>query len=79
MGMTLAEKILAAKCGKDKVVPNEIVIVPVDCAMMTDILGPRMISEEFNRLGMPIKKPDQRGHCGRSLHSRRHRASGGDS
>ena len=58
MGMTLAEKILAAKCGKYKAVPTEIVIVPVDCAMMTDILGPRMISEEFNRLGMPIKKPD---------------------
>lgn len=59
MGMTLAEKILAAKCGKDRVSPNEIVIVPVDCAMMTDILGPRMISDEFDRLGMGIKYPDR--------------------
>ena len=44
MGMTLAEKTLARKCGKDQVVPGEIVVVPVDCAMMTDILGPRIIA-----------------------------------
>ncbi len=59
MGMTLAEKILSNKAKKEFVVPGEIVIVPVDCAMMTDILGPRIISDEFNRLGKKIKNPDK--------------------
>jgi len=59
MGMTLAEKILVNKSNKEYVVPGEIVIVPVDCAMMTDILGPRIISDEFKRLGKKIKNPDK--------------------
>jgi 3-isopropylmalate/(R)-2-methylmalate dehydratase large subunit len=59
MAMTLAEKILANKCRKEKVVPGEIVIAPVDCAMMTDILGPRIIIDELNRLGKKIKNPDK--------------------
>lgn len=58
MGMTLAEKILAKKAGKDRVVPGEIVVVPVDCAMMTDILGPRIIASELERLHREIKNPD---------------------
>lgn len=57
MAMTLAEKILAAKAGKECVVPGEIVIVPVDCAMMTDILGPRIFAEQLEKLGKPIKNP----------------------
>ena len=59
MGMTLAEKTLARKCGKDKVVPGEIVVVPVDCAMMTDILGPRIIAGEMERIGRGLKDPDK--------------------
>lgn len=59
MGMTLAEKTLARKCGKERVVPGEIVVVPVDCAMMTDILGPRMIAPEMERLGRGLKDPDK--------------------
>ena len=58
MGMTLSEKILAAKSGRDSVRPGEIVVVPVDCAMMTDILGPRIIADEMKRLGGRIKRPD---------------------
>ena len=59
MGMTLAEKTLARKCGKERVVPGEIVMVPVDCAMMTDILGPRIIAGEMERLGRGLKNPDK--------------------
>ena len=40
MGMTMAEKIIARKAGKEKVSPGEIVIAGVDCAMMDDLLGP---------------------------------------
>lgn len=58
MGMTLSEKILAAKSGHDSVRPGEIVVVPVDCAMMTDILGPRIIADEMKRLGGKVKHPD---------------------
>lgn len=57
--MTLAEKILAAKCGKNQVSAGEIVIAPVDCAMMTDILGPRILADELERLGKKIKNPDK--------------------
>lgn len=59
MGMTLAEKTLARKCGKETVVPGEIVVVPVDCAMMTDILGPRIIAGEMERIGRGLKDPDK--------------------
>jgi len=53
--MTLAEKILARKAGKTQVSPGEIVVAKVDCAMMTDILGPRvMIADELKRLGVSI-------------------------
>ena len=58
MGLTLAEKILAAKCGRSSVHPGEIVVVPVDTAMMTDILGPRIIAPELKSLGCKIKDPD---------------------
>lgn len=58
MGMTLAEKILAKKCCKDTVIPGEIVVVPVDCAMMTDILGPRIIAPEMERIHRHVKNPD---------------------
>lgn len=55
MNMTLAEKILAKKAGKENVIPNEIVIANVDYAMMTDILGPRIqIADELKRLNASI-------------------------
>lgn len=52
--MTLAEKILAARCNLSTVKPGQILMVPVDCAAMTDILGPRIIDGAFQRLGRPI-------------------------
>jgi 3-isopropylmalate/(R)-2-methylmalate dehydratase large subunit len=55
MNMTLAEKILAKKAGKSKVMPGEIVTAKVDHAMMTDILGPRVqIADELKRLNASI-------------------------
>jgi 3-isopropylmalate/(R)-2-methylmalate dehydratase large subunit len=60
MGHTLAEKILAQKSGAKAVRPKEIVIAQVDCAMMTDILGPRVqIGDDLKRLGASVWDPDR--------------------
>ncbi len=50
-GMTMVEKILAAKAGKDKAVPGELVNVEVDLALGNDITGPIAI-KEFKRFGL---------------------------
>ncbi len=49
--MTLAEKILAAHCGKDKVSPGEFIDVRVDLVMANDVTAPIAI-REFQRLGV---------------------------
>ena len=49
--MTLAEKILAAHTGKDKVEPGELINVPVDLALSNDITAPIAI-REFRRIGV---------------------------
>jgi 3-isopropylmalate/(R)-2-methylmalate dehydratase large subunit len=49
--MTLAEKILAAHCGKRKVVPGELVNVRVDMVLANDITAPIAI-KEFRRIGV---------------------------
>jgi 3-isopropylmalate/(R)-2-methylmalate dehydratase large subunit len=49
--MTLAEKILAAHCGKKKVVPGELINVRVDMVLANDITAPIAI-KEFRRIGM---------------------------
>ena len=48
--MTLAEKILAAHSGKQKVSPGEFLSVRVDLVMANDITAPIAI-REFERLG----------------------------
>jgi 3-isopropylmalate/(R)-2-methylmalate dehydratase large subunit len=48
--LTLAEKILAAHSGKDKVSPGEFINVRVDLVLANDITAPLAI-KEFNRLG----------------------------
>jgi 3-isopropylmalate/(R)-2-methylmalate dehydratase large subunit len=48
--LTLAEKILAAHSGKDKVGPGEFINVRVDLVLANDITAPLAI-KEFNRLG----------------------------
>ncbi|RKZ01472.1 MAG: 3-isopropylmalate dehydratase large subunit [Candidatus Hydrothermota bacterium] len=49
MGKTIAEKILSEHVGRD-VTPGEIVVVPVDVAMVQDGTGPLTV-EEFDKLG----------------------------
>ncbi|MBN1689530.1 MAG: 3-isopropylmalate dehydratase large subunit [Dehalococcoidia bacterium] len=50
--MTLAEKILAAHCGKDKVSQGEFISVKTDLVLSNDITAPIAI-KEFNRLSVP--------------------------
>ncbi len=49
--MTLAEKILAAHAGKDKVTPGELVNVRVDVVLANDVTAPIAI-KEFERIGV---------------------------
>ena len=78
MAMTCAEKILAAKASKDRVVPGEIVIVPVDCAMMTDILGPRIFGRGAGASGPAYLGPGAGCRGVRPLYALRHGAPSGD-
>ena len=43
MGMTIAEKILAAKAGKDSVKPGELIMARIDVALANDITAPLAI------------------------------------
>jgi len=49
--MTLAEKILAAHAGKDKVTPGELVNARVDVVLANDVTAPIAI-KEFERIGV---------------------------
>jgi 3-isopropylmalate/(R)-2-methylmalate dehydratase large subunit len=51
MGMTLAEKILAAHGGLEKVSPGQLVRAPVDLVLANDITAPIAI-REFERIGV---------------------------
>lgn len=51
MGMTITEKILAAHCGKDKVVPGELINCKVDVVLGNDITAPVAI-KEFEKIGV---------------------------
>lgn len=60
MGKTLAEKVLAEKAGQREVKSGDIINVRVDCAMMDDILGPRVeIAEQMKRLQAKIWDADK--------------------
>lgn len=60
MGKTLAEKILAQKAGQKEVCSGDIINARVDCAMMDDILGPRVeIAEQMKRLQANIWDGDK--------------------
>ena len=54
MGQTIAEKILGSRSGKAGVHAGEIVTAKVDCAMMDDILGPRLLDDDLKRLDAKI-------------------------
>ncbi|MDP4028118.1 MAG: 3-isopropylmalate dehydratase large subunit [Gallionella sp.] len=49
--MTLAEKILAAHCGRDRVEPGELINARVDIVLANDITAPIAI-QEFRRIGI---------------------------
>jgi len=49
--LTLAEKILAAHAGKDKITPGELISVRVDLVLSNDITAPIAI-KEFQRIGV---------------------------
>jgi 3-isopropylmalate/(R)-2-methylmalate dehydratase large subunit len=51
MGMTLAEKILAAHAGLEEVSPGQLIRVPVDLVLANDITAPIAI-REFERIGV---------------------------
>ncbi|MGI6584855.1 MAG: 3-isopropylmalate dehydratase large subunit [Lutisporaceae bacterium] len=59
MAQTMAEKILARCSGKKDAKAGDIVTATVDCAMMDDILGPRVLSESVRKLGNKIAHPDR--------------------
>ncbi|MGI6574630.1 MAG: 3-isopropylmalate dehydratase large subunit [bacterium] len=51
MGMTIAEKILAAHANKHKVQPGELIQTRLDVILANDITGPPAIAQ-FNRIGL---------------------------
>lgn len=51
MGMTIAEKILAAHAGLDEVVPGQIINAKLDLVLANDVTGPVAI-KEFEKLGV---------------------------
>lgn len=57
--MNIAERILAAKSGRTKVEPGEIVVADVDRLLMHDLSG-YLTSQVFDeQVGKPIKDPDR--------------------
>src|SRR6185436_10060680 len=59
MAQTLAQKLIARACGKNDVVPGEIVTCKVDLAMMHDSGGPRRIAPMLDELGAKPWDPDR--------------------
>ena len=51
MGMTIAEKILAAHSGRKEVSPGDLINVKVDLVMANDVTAPIAI-EQFRKLGV---------------------------
>lgn len=54
MAMTLAQKIVARACGKDRVSVGELVTCRVDLAMIHDSGGPRRVKPILDRLGVGV-------------------------
>ena len=53
-GQTLAQKIVAKACGKDRVTAGEVEIANVDLAMIHDSGGPRRVKPILERLGVDV-------------------------
>lgn len=59
MAMTMSEKILA-RCGRvEKAAAGDIITAKVDCAMMDDILGPRVLEAELKEFGDKVWDPSR--------------------
>lgn len=58
MGQTISEKILERCSRQTSVKAGDIVMATVDCAMMDDILGPRILDSMLEELGGKIKRPE---------------------
>ncbi len=56
---TLAQKLIAAACGRESVVPGEIVTCKVDLAMFHDSSGPRRLQPMLESLGASIWDPSK--------------------
>ena len=54
VGQTLAQKIVAKACGKDRVNAGEVEIANVDLAMIHDSGGPRRVKPILERLGVNV-------------------------
>lgn len=52
-GMTMTQKILARKAGRDRVQVGEIIRCSIDLALANDITGPPAI-REFKKIGVPV-------------------------
>ena len=57
MARTIAEKIIAAAAGRERVTAGEIVTCSVDLAMIHDSGGPRKVGPVLDRLGVPVWDP----------------------
>jgi len=58
MGATITEKIFSRKCGRD-IHAGEVVMAPVDNAMIHDITGPLAIQKFLEMGGIKVHNPDQ--------------------
>ncbi len=59
MAMTLAEKIIARACARQKVRPGQIVTCSVDLAMVHDSSGPRRLAPMLESIGAQVWDPDR--------------------
>ncbi len=58
-GMTLSEKILARKAGRDYVEPDDFLLVEVDLALANDITAPMAIEKFMEAGGTRVHDPDR--------------------
>lgn len=59
MASTLAEKIIARSCGRERVRPGEIITASIDLLMMHDSGGPRRVASRLETLGATVWDPDR--------------------
>lgn len=59
MAMTMAEKILARCSARQQTRAGDIVTAKVDCAMMDDILGPRVLDESIKAFDGKVWDPEK--------------------